>query len=155
MTSAQQQFIVWLHNRNPGIYHKAVARTKVPSIEPVKYGGGTHGLGAASNGTSIIANPTATPQTNSWFDSFTSALTTGATLATTLATDKALISLNLQRAQQGLAPLQSLPAGQVMTPTQGQLISSSIFTPTTFIGLGAVGLLVLVLIRERGKRKKK
>lgn len=147
MTQSQQEFITWLHNQHPVIYKKAIARTKVPSIEPVK-SGGIHGLGIATGEPSPSSS-------GSWFDSFTSALSSAASTVTTLASDKALISLNLQRAKQGLAPLSSLPAGQVMTPTQGQLITSSIFTPTTFIGLGAIGLLILVLVRERGKRKKK
>lgn len=121
MTSAEMLYLKWLKGAYPRIY-SGVLQELPPGAS------GLSGLG-------------------SFLDDLTGALNTVTTTVSTVSSDKALISYNLQRAQQGLPPATSLPATGTMP--QPSLLSNK----WLWAGLGVVVLGVGALLLG-GKKKK-
>src|SRR5690348_10875899 len=100
MKRSEAQFLAWLAVRQPKVFRIVSANLANKS--------GMSGLGDTSSDTSILGD-------------ITGALQDAVSTVSTAANDKALISYNLQRAQQGLAPVTSLPATAAPVPMLGSL----------------------------------
>jgi hypothetical protein len=124
MKHSTTQFLTWLQRAQPAFYNKIAHR-----LPP----GGLHGLGDTTGDSSILGD-------------ITGALNSITTAIGTVASDKALISTNLSRAQQGLSPVSTLP------PTIPASVTGALSSPWVWLGLAATALGGWMLLKPK-KRK--
>lgn len=135
-TPATKQFLTWLASRYPSkfaaVNKLVVAKTATSNMLAPKPKGMT-GMGG-------------------FLDDLTSAINTVTSTVSTVSTDKALIDYNLQRAKQGLAPVNALPSTPVSTAPTG--LSSMLSSPIVLIG-GVILIGGLAWLLFGGKKKGK
>lgn len=142
VTQARAQYLAWLRNNFPLLYEHAIANVNAPPAEGLS--GFLDTLGSAfSNVVSSVT--TALPNLAKTYSEYRQA--------------ESLIKLNSQRASQGLSPLAMNAAGQLVTAS-GQpysdadfSLAASGFNTTTWIALGAAGLLGVWLLARSGSRR--
>lgn len=141
-TKARAQYLAWLRSNFPTLYERATANVSAPPAP------GLSGfLDTLTSGFSNVVN------------SVTSALPDLARTYSEYRQAESLIKLNSQRAGQGLSPLAYNASGQLVTAsgqpytTQDFSLASTGMSTTTWIALGAAGLLGVFLLARSGSRR--
>lgn len=104
VTKARAQFLTWLKSTNPDVFERvvSVAESGMGDLPPVDFG--LRGMGAAE-----------ATESETWWQKLSSGLTAMGSAYLGYQTQKDLIELNMQRAEQGLAPLENTIAPTVRT----------------------------------------
>ena len=149
LTPAQNQFLIWLKNNHPRLFAAVQRKVKAGQLA---------GLGATASSTS-----TSSGGTNLW-GQITGAISNLGTAYLTYTTQQKVLDTQLQRAKQGLPPLNAsqlqMPANQVqvgVSSQTGQQIASGLTQGMKAyalpLGIAAVGL-VAVMAMGKGKRRR-
>lgn len=133
LSPSTQDFLVWLKTRQPMIYSKMLK--KLPGAMQRQ---GLNGLGDTSS--------------TDWLSSITSAINSVTSTVTSVASDKALVSYNLERAKQGLAPVDSLPPNYVPPAPTGVTGFLSLISWPVLAAVGGGALLLMVLLKGGSKK---
>ncbi len=144
----EQRFVQMIKRTHPRLYAIAKARIGEPPA-------GMGGLGQKI----VSGEPTVTATTSTWFSRLTDTLTTLAPTYLQYQSQKELLEIQLQRAQQGLPPLETTqyaPAVQIgLDPAQTREAIAAAggqaadFLRQPMVLAAGAGLLLLVMMRRR------
>lgn len=154
-TPGKKGFLLWMKANQPVLYDAYAKRmnTRAGTMK------GLRGLGDGTDPYNLaVADPvaatTAAPATSNWVDSIKSAFTGVAQIVlggVQLNNQKKILDMQLQRAQQGLPPLNIDPATYGLQPTVGVGLSPQTKTFLTYGAIGLGGLWLLNMLMSRRK----
>ena len=130
-------FNLWLAKAHPNAYVKlAVSYPSLFVADPSLYSSGMAGLGGAT---------TATPAPQPWYAQAINAITSAVPLYFGVKQENAMVSLNLQRAAQGLPPIDT----SSYAPQVNFGVSPQITSMATWVAIGAFALVAIALLSRK------
>ena len=128
-------FNLWLSKKHPHAYARlAVSYPSLFVADPGLYSSGMAGLGAAT-----------TPAPQPWYAQAINAITSAVPLYFGVKQENAMVSLNLQRAAQGLPPLDT----SAYAPQLNVGISPQVTSMATWVAIGAFALVAIALLARK------